>query len=105
MRPNFQNLKKQKITFRNFGTTFDIMTTQTTVPNTNFAIPKFAQDLIAGTIGGWAQVVVGKSRADYGVTALHLRFVTHQVTIRSSIRHYQSSYANTAFTTNLQECS
>lgn len=24
------------------------------------AIPKFAQDLIAGTIGGWAQVVVGK---------------------------------------------
>lgn len=24
-------------------------------------IPKLAQDLIAGTIGGWAQVVVGKS--------------------------------------------
>lgn len=24
------------------------------------AIPKLAQDLIAGTIGGWAQVVVGK---------------------------------------------
>jgi hypothetical protein len=81
------------------------MTTQTTVPTTSFAIPKFAQDLIAGTIGGWAQVVVGKSRADCGVTALHLRFVTHQVTIRSSIRHYQSSYADTAFTTNLQECS
>ncbi|CAO3599793.1 unnamed protein product [Absidia cylindrospora] len=26
---------------------------------TSFAIPKLAQDLIAGTIGGWAQVVVG----------------------------------------------
>jgi solute carrier family 25 carnitine/acylcarnitine transporter 20/29 len=26
----------------------------------SFAIPKLAQDLIAGTIGGWAQVVVGK---------------------------------------------
>lgn len=24
------------------------------------AIPKLAQDLIAGTIGGWAQVVVGE---------------------------------------------
>lgn len=24
-------------------------------------IPKLAQDLIAGTIGGWAQVVVGKA--------------------------------------------
>lgn len=23
------------------------------------AIPKLAQDLIAGTVGGWAQVVVG----------------------------------------------
>lgn len=48
------------------------MTTQTTVPTTSFAIPKFAQDVIAGTIGGWAQVVVGKSRADRGVTAFHL---------------------------------
>ncbi|KAI9281290.1 mitochondrial carrier domain-containing protein [Umbelopsis sp. AD052] len=36
------------------------MTTQTTVvPTTSFTIPKFAQDVIAGTIGGWAQVVVG----------------------------------------------
>jgi hypothetical protein len=24
-------------------------------------LPEFAQDLIAGTIGGWAQVVVGKN--------------------------------------------
>ncbi|GAB5592025.1 hypothetical protein Unana1_06925 [Umbelopsis nana] len=34
-------------------------TAQTTVPTATFAIPKFAQDIIAGTIGGWAQVVVG----------------------------------------------
>ncbi|KAJ2964688.1 hypothetical protein NQZ79_g461 [Umbelopsis isabellina] len=35
------------------------MTTQTQVPAAGFAVPKFAQDIIAGTIGGWAQVVVG----------------------------------------------
>ncbi|KAM3585875.1 hypothetical protein VKS41_002416 [Umbelopsis sp. WA50703] len=35
------------------------MTTQTQVPATGFAIPKFAQDIVAGTVGGWAQVVVG----------------------------------------------
>jgi hypothetical protein len=81
------------------------MTTQTTVPTTTFAIPKFAQDVIAGTIGGWAQVIVGKSRVDYGVSAHDLGFVTHQVTIRSSFRYYQSSHADTAFTTSLQECS
>jgi hypothetical protein len=37
------------------------MTTQTQVPATGFAIPKFAQDIVAGTVGGWAQVVVGKA--------------------------------------------
>lgn len=31
---------------------------------TTFAVPKLAQDLIAGTIGGWAQVVVGKFERD-----------------------------------------
>lgn len=35
----------------------------------SFAIPKLAQDLIAGTIGGWAQVVVGKGQTCH-VTAL-----------------------------------
>lgn len=25
-----------------------------------FAIPALAKDLIAGTVGGWAQVIVGK---------------------------------------------
>ncbi|KAI8338200.1 mitochondrial carrier domain-containing protein [Chlamydoabsidia padenii] len=33
--------------------------TSTIDQKTSFAIPKLAQDLIAGTIGGWAQVVVG----------------------------------------------
>ena len=27
------------------------------------AIPKLAQDLIAGTVGGWAQVVVGNPKS------------------------------------------
>lgn len=27
-----------------------------------FAIPALAKDLIAGTVGGWAQVVVGKKK-------------------------------------------
>lgn len=36
------------------------------------AIPKLAQDLIAGTIGGWAQVVVGKLHAT--LQSLHRDF-------------------------------
>ncbi len=31
-----------------------------------FQVPKLAQDLIAGTCGGWAQVIVGKmNRKDF----------------------------------------
>jgi hypothetical protein len=33
----------------------------TLVQEKQIVIPKLAQDLIAGTIGGWAQVVVGES--------------------------------------------
>lgn len=36
------------------------------------AVPKIAQDLIAGTIGGWAQVVVGKLHAIFQI--LHRDF-------------------------------
>jgi hypothetical protein len=50
------------------------------------AIPKLAQDLIAGTVGGWAQVVVGKCQFIFDIQVqLIIKICFYN---RSPRRHY-----------------
>lgn len=47
--------------FLSFSTHIKTMAATLKEQNVGFQVPKLAQDLIAGTCGGWAQVVVGKN--------------------------------------------
>lgn len=68
------------------------------------AIPALAKDLIAGTVGGWAQVVVGTKKTLHNLVVLCDRLSPDNFLCRTPIRHNQGQTSDTTVTTHLQKC-